>query len=298
MAADLSWVGYVLAALFAAFTGFNDAGALVGGRPAGGRAPPGHRSAPPRSAWRWATAPILLGTAVAATLGERLIAFDPLTGRATLADDRRGRGGDPGDRHAGRPRPADQSHAGADRWDRRGRGRRTGTGRLDGRRAGAVGGRGRTGHRRTDRARPDQADGRAAHSRGLGPAVAPLARGSAGRDLPGVRGQRRPEDARRLRGGARRRPGRVRPVPAGGADHHRMLPGRRPARATPAGGGTGRRPDRRPRGRRGGQRTVRRRRGARHGGARRAGEHDPSRCPARWSAPDCPKERGRCDGVG
>ena len=81
MAADLSWVGYVLAALFAAFTGFNDAGALVGvGLRVGGLRPV---TAVAVLCLAVATAPILLGTAVAATLGERLVAFD--TGRATLA---------------------------------------------------------------------------------------------------------------------------------------------------------------------------------------------------------------------
>jgi PiT family inorganic phosphate transporter len=72
--ADISWQGLALAALFAAFTGFNDAGALVGiglrihgFRPIIGLV---------LLAAAVATAPVVLGTAVAATLGRRLVAFD------------------------------------------------------------------------------------------------------------------------------------------------------------------------------------------------------------------------------
>ncbi|GAB3809061.1 inorganic phosphate transporter [Micromonospora zhanjiangensis] len=81
MAADLSWVGFALAALFAAFTGFNDAGALVGvGLRVGGLRPV---TAVTMLCVAVATAPILVGTAVAATLGGRLVALDE--GRATVA---------------------------------------------------------------------------------------------------------------------------------------------------------------------------------------------------------------------
>ncbi|WP_237102361.1 inorganic phosphate transporter [Nonomuraea sp. MG754425] len=71
---DMSWAGLALAALFAAFTGFNDAGALVGIglrirglRPVTGLV---------LLAAAVAAAPVILGTAVAATLGRRLVAFD------------------------------------------------------------------------------------------------------------------------------------------------------------------------------------------------------------------------------
>jgi PiT family inorganic phosphate transporter len=71
--ADISWESLALAALFATFTGFNDAGALVGiglrirgFRPVTGLV---------LLAAAVAAAPVVLGTAVAATLGQRLVAF-------------------------------------------------------------------------------------------------------------------------------------------------------------------------------------------------------------------------------
>ncbi|MGC5020306.1 anion permease [Micromonospora sp. DT47] len=71
--ADISWASLALAALFATFTGFNDAGALVGiglrirgFRPVTGLV---------LLAAAVAAAPVVLGTAVAATLGQRLVAF-------------------------------------------------------------------------------------------------------------------------------------------------------------------------------------------------------------------------------
>lgn len=72
--ADSSWFGLALAALFAAFTGFNDAGALVG---VGLRV----RGLRPVTSLLLLTlavaaAPVLLGTAVAATLSERLVGAD------------------------------------------------------------------------------------------------------------------------------------------------------------------------------------------------------------------------------
>ena len=72
---DTHWVAVTVAALVATFTGFNDAGALVG---VGMRI----RGLRPVTAVAWlgtavTVAPVLVGTAVAATLGERLVAFGP-----------------------------------------------------------------------------------------------------------------------------------------------------------------------------------------------------------------------------
>lgn len=73
---ETDWLAFSLAALFAVFTGFNDAGTLVGLglrlrlpglRPAG---------ATLLLAGCAALAPPLLGTAVAATLGDRLVGFE------------------------------------------------------------------------------------------------------------------------------------------------------------------------------------------------------------------------------
>lgn len=80
---DISWDGLALAALFAIFTGFNDAGALVGiglrirgFRPVTGLL---------LLAAAVAAAPVVLGTAVAATLGQRLVAFDGADARVAVA---------------------------------------------------------------------------------------------------------------------------------------------------------------------------------------------------------------------
>lgn len=78
----MNWFGFTLAAAFALFTGFNDAGALVG---LGLRL--SARGLPPMPAVALlavaaTVVPLVLGTAVAATLGERLIggpAVDPRT---------------------------------------------------------------------------------------------------------------------------------------------------------------------------------------------------------------------------
>jgi inorganic phosphate transporter, PiT family len=73
---ETNWLAFALAAVFALFTGFNDAGTLIGlGLRLG---LPGLR---PGVAVLLLTAcvaaaPVLLGTAVAATLGERLVGFD------------------------------------------------------------------------------------------------------------------------------------------------------------------------------------------------------------------------------
>lgn len=72
------WVGTALAALFAVFTGFNDAGALVGvALRVRGLRP---LAAVVLLGLAVLVAPALLGAAVAATLDHRLVAFDHTTG--------------------------------------------------------------------------------------------------------------------------------------------------------------------------------------------------------------------------
>jgi len=80
----MNWFGFTLAATFALFTGFNDAGALVGlGLRLSAR---GLRPMPAVAllALAAAIAPAVLGTAVAATLGERLVGAPTLDSRTTV----------------------------------------------------------------------------------------------------------------------------------------------------------------------------------------------------------------------